>query len=320
MKNPAATLFISAVLVGFTLQNSTRAEQQCDAGKPETTPVSRFEINQTDGTVFDTKTKLTWKICSEGQSYSGGHCTGGATNFTWDNAMQTFGDAGDGWRLPNFEELGSLVEERCRNPAINMEIFTNETETHFWSARNPDFSWGVSFNEDSFVTYEKKGENIVRLVRGKEWFEPLKKAQEQADLAAWQKMAQVTWRDALRKTSKAKICMAYGKVLRGEEINEIGESLGEEVFENGESLPTVDMKISVKLVKAEALRRKLVFNDSLIRKEKVRIGMSECELYAAWGLPGEQNRTVGSWGVHIQHIYGNSYVYTENGRVTSWQD
>lgn len=319
MRNSIATFFISAVLACFTLQNFARAEQQCDASKPETTPVSRFEIYQTEGRVFDTKTKLTWKICPEGQSYSEGHCTGSASNFTWDNAMQTFGDAGGDWRLPSVDELGSLVEERCRNPAINMAIFTNETETHFWSARNSDFSWGVNFDEGSFVTYIKAGDNFVRLVRGEEW-EPLKKEHEQADLAARQKMAPVIWRGALRKISKDKFCMAYGKILRGEEVNEIDESLGEEAIENGESLPAVDMKISVKLVKAEALRRKLIFNDSLIRKKQVRIGMSECELYAAWGLPSDQNRSVGSWGVHIQHIYSYAYVYTENGRVTSWQN
>lgn len=304
MENPIATIFIANVLLfGFTMQNFAGAAQQCDYSKPETTPISRFEINQTDGTVSDTKTKLIWKICPEGQSYSEGHCTGSATNFTWDNAMQTFGDTGDSWRLPNVEELSSLVEERCRNPAINMAIFANVTETHFWSARNPDFSWGVNFDKDSFdmdsfVTYFKKGDNFVRLVRDND---PLKKEREQADLAARKKMAPVI----LRKNSKDEFCVTYGEVLRGEKIEEIGELLP---------------GIAMKLVKAESLRRKLIFNDSLIRKAQVRIGMSECQLYAAWGLPSDQNRTVGSWGVHIQHIYGSTYVYTENGRVTSWQD
>lgn len=30
--------------------------------------------------------------------------------------------------------------------------------------------------------------------------------------------------------------------------------------------------------------------------------------------------TVGTWGVDTQHVYGNNvYVYTRNGRITSWQ-
>lgn len=77
----------------------------------------------------------------------------------------------------------------------------------------------------------------------------------------------------------------------------------------------------LKLVKKEAVRRKLKFDDSLVDQGRIKMGISECQLYASFGLPEDQNRTVGRWGVHIQHIYGGgTYVYTENGRVTSWQD
>jgi hypothetical protein len=77
----------------------------------------------------------------------------------------------------------------------------------------------------------------------------------------------------------------------------------------------------VKIVKKELVCRKLKLDDSLVRKEHVNMGISECQLFASWGLPSDQNRSVGSWGVHTQHIYySGTYVYTENGRVTSWQD
>lgn len=38
-------------------------------------------------------------------------------------------------------------------------------------------------------------------------------------------------------------------------------------------------------------------------------------LYAAWGYPERTNRTVGSWRVHAQLIYGDygPYVYLNNG-------
>ena len=49
-----------------------------------TTPTNRFTINN-DGTVSDTKTGLTWKKCSEGQS--GVDCRiGTATTYTWQGA------------------------------------------------------------------------------------------------------------------------------------------------------------------------------------------------------------------------------------------
>ena len=76
----------------------------------------------------------------------------------------------------------------------------------------------------------------------------------------------------------------------------------------------------------EIERRKLITKKEWqrIKEKKITIGMSQCALYASWGAPAKENRSVGRWGVHIQHMYGDSpdwrYVYTENGKITSWQD
>lgn len=79
----------------------------------------------------------------------------------------------------------------------------------------------------------------------------------------------------------------------------------------------------------EMTRRELLTgNDvSLVQNKQIQRGMSQCALYASWGKPDKENRTVFAGGIHIQHIYNTgyrnikrSYVYTENGRVTSWQD
>lgn len=49
--------------------------------------------------------------------------------------------------------------------------------------------------------------------------------------------------------------------------------------------------------------------------------MSQCGMYAAWGDPVRENQSVGSWGRKIQHVYqSRNYVYTENGRITSYQN
>lgn len=188
MKKPiVAILSVSILLAGCATQ------QICDPNKPETTPASRFEINRTDGTVFDTKTKLTWKICTEGQSFSGGHCTGDATTFAWDNAVQIFGDKGDGWRLPNVDELNSLVEEKCQNPAINLTLFPGTPSGGFWSASSyatkPTDAWNVSFSSRGLYTYSKANGYEVRLVRGRQWWlDPLREGEhKQAELAAQQK-------------------------------------------------------------------------------------------------------------------------------------
>ncbi len=65
----------------------------------------------------------------------------------------------------------------------------------------------------------------------------------------------------------------------------------------------------------------------LVQERKIKIGMSETALLASWGRPRKINRSVGSYGVHKQYIYGTysrysspTYVYVENGKVRSWQD
>jgi DNA-directed RNA polymerase subunit RPC12/RpoP len=53
---------------------------------------------------------------------------------------------------------------------------------------------------------------------------------------------------------------------------------------------------------------------------QVQIGMTPEQARAAWGAPEDINRSVGSWGVHEQWVYGNTYLYFQNGKLTSFQD
>lgn len=64
----------------------------------------------------------------------------------------------------------------------------------------------------------------------------------------------------------------------------------------------------------------------LIKEEKIAMGMSEKALLASWGRPSDINKSVGSFGVHKQYVYrggsysDSTYVYLEDGEVTSWQN
>ena len=59
----------------------------------------------------------------------------------------------------------------------------------------------------------------------------------------------------------------------------------------------------------------------LIGSQRIELDMSENAMLCALGYPEDSNRTVGSWGVHTQHVYGDGlYIYVQNGKVTSWQD
>jgi len=54
----------------------------------------------------------------------------------------------------------------------------------------------------------------------------------------------------------------------------------------------------------------------------VLLGMTAEMARSARGEPSDINRTVGSWGVHEQWVYSDTgtYLYFENGILTSWQD
>ena len=49
------------------------------------------------------------------------------------------------------------------------------------------------------------------------------------------------------------------------------------------------------------------------------IGMTQAQLTESWAAPERVNRTVYPGGVHEQWIYGDTYVYVEDGVVTSYQ-
>ena len=154
--------------------------QTCRDGIIPTAPDSRFQ-NNGDGTVSDLQTGLMWQHCSVGQS--GDDCeTGAISNFTWDLALQypasvnsSGGFAGHSdWRLPNRNELVSLVEEACVSPAINQTLFPNTPSAIFWTSSPYGGADSLSATNNWIVDFEFGRSNVftfrdesynVRLVR-----------------------------------------------------------------------------------------------------------------------------------------------------------
>jgi hypothetical protein len=139
---------------------------------PATTPSSRYTINA-DGTVVDKHTGLIWKRCSEGRS--GADCTGGfLVKYSWQGALQrahTSKFAGyPDWRLPNRQELRTLVEEQCYLPTINAAVFPNTPSSKYWSsspvANYSGSAWIVGFGYGYGDWFYKDLGSYVRLVRG----------------------------------------------------------------------------------------------------------------------------------------------------------
>jgi len=132
-----------------------------------------------DGTVTDVRTGITWKRCSEGQTWDGSTCVGNASYFTWAGALQQAGStifAGHSdWRLPNVKELRSLVEECRSNPTVNLNIFPATPSSYFWSASPyadvSHYAWLVNFHDGWFNYYNRSYYGgRVRLARGGQWF------------------------------------------------------------------------------------------------------------------------------------------------------
>jgi len=57
-----------------------------------------------------------------------------------------------------------------------------------------------------------------------------------------------------------------------------------------------------------------------LKKRYYWIGMNQEMAIISLGKPFENNRTVGSWGIHEQWVYDDLYLYFENGILKSFQD
>ncbi len=159
------------------------AELLCENRNPAVpinTPTADFVLYE-DGTTTHTITGLMWMRCSLGQTWNGTTCSREASRYTWAEALQAAQDtqfAGyTDWRLPNFNELFSIVELSCYEPAINAAVFPNtpfgwENRERFWSsspdAANSGVAWNVRFDNGRVSSSDNDGTGRVRLVRMQE--------------------------------------------------------------------------------------------------------------------------------------------------------
>lgn len=187
-----------ALVITLTLTAGTHlahAEVTCsdpereNAQAPATTPSSDFELHG-DGTVTHLPTGLMWRRCTAGQQWSaaGNRCESDGPleddfNFTWEGALghvrfvnEEGGAAGHtDWRLPNRNELESIVELRCWDAASNAEVFPNTVvgfNEFYWtsspySTNEPGTanSWAVDFADGAVYWLSRFNRNRVRLVR-----------------------------------------------------------------------------------------------------------------------------------------------------------
>lgn len=70
----------------------------------------------------------------------------------------------------------------------------------------------------------------------------------------------------------------------------------------------------------KAQRESAVKRKAPLLSGRVALAMTAEELEGVLGKPAQINRSVYEDGVHEQWVYGSSYVYLREGKVTSWQE
>ncbi len=165
-----------ALLLGCS--TSLHAAQTCDTTRyPESSPTARFEDGG-DGTVTDTRSRLTWMRCSVGQTWTGTRCAGEASTVTFAAAMAIAEDVNQrgafffkDWRVPQVQELAGIVERQCDEPRINLGLFPGTPAAFYWTASSRQgesaatFAFALSFGTDGVRYISKEEARHVRLVR-----------------------------------------------------------------------------------------------------------------------------------------------------------
>ena len=141
------------------------------AGTGWSTPTQaqeRWRYSSDGSEVSDLRTGLTWRRCSEGQSWTGGNCVASAIGLTHEQAL-ALAKTQAGWRLPNIKELASIVDLRQSNPAIDGVVFPSTPADFFWSSTpvtGPGgYARGIYFSAGEVYPYLRINSSRVRLVR-----------------------------------------------------------------------------------------------------------------------------------------------------------
>lgn len=163
-------LFFSIVI--YILVSTSVKAQTCNIQIEETAPSSRYTLN--NDVVTDKLTGLMWFRCAIGQTWEGNSCIGIADGFDWEDALTQasnidFSGYSD-WYLPNVKELGSLIEEACDAPAMNLSVFNGISDSRaYWTstpaANNGGDAHFVLLKEDLTPTRKKSNLFYVLPVR-----------------------------------------------------------------------------------------------------------------------------------------------------------
>ena len=156
------------------MPNTACWAQQCKDTIQSSATEGRF-IPLNDGTVIDRAGYLIWMRCSVGQYWDNDKkiCIGSPTILTWRQARQSADHQAQlskaPWRLPSIQELSSIAEMRCVDPAIDLRVFPNTPAMHYWTStpfvNQDEHFWLLQFLTGENNTDSIKRAALVRLVK-----------------------------------------------------------------------------------------------------------------------------------------------------------
>ena len=146
--------------IAVLLRTPLEAEGTLKQPVSETRPLiaGRYEVSADGSEVVDHQTGLIWMKQVK-------------TELTFDEAQDYAGqvarETGLAWRVPTVDELISLVDHSCSEPASR---FPDMPSDWFWSSSpyvgDSNYAWGVDFNYGFVSSGNRDGSDAVRLVRG----------------------------------------------------------------------------------------------------------------------------------------------------------
>ena len=124
--------------------------------------IPRSFVDNGNGTVTDSATSLIWQKQDDGvaKNWASGlaYC-----------ANNTAGLSGTGWRLPNINELLSIVDYSKTSPSINSVFTSTQSDAYFTSTTYGsgfNSAWVIVFDAGGAQFYPKFGSGYIRCVRG----------------------------------------------------------------------------------------------------------------------------------------------------------
>jgi hypothetical protein len=129
-------------------------------------------VDNGNQTITDSYTNLIWDKCTNGKT--GTTCSSGtASTSRWNQALTICSSKGGTWRLPNLNELYSLLDQTSSSsPMIQTTFFPNTpTDNPYWTSTtntnnvNQAFEIYFSFGEQKLGLKSSKN-NYVRCVSG----------------------------------------------------------------------------------------------------------------------------------------------------------